>query len=566
MTLTLLNNRYRIIRALGAGGFGNTFLAEDTYMPSARRCVIKQLKPVTHDPQAYQIAQQRFGREAAVLEELGEKSNQIPKLYAYFSEGGQFYLVQEWIEGDTLTNKVQQQGVFSEAAVRDILVSLLPVLEYVHSKRIIHRDIKPDNIILRERDTQPVLIDFGAVKEAMGSAMHSIAIGTPGFMASEQIAGQPVYSSDLYSLGLTAVYLLTGKIPQELPNDSHTGEIVWHSYARSVSASLAAVLDKAIRHYPAHRYSTAREMLDALQSGVASPSRAMPATASTVVVSPAAPHPAGSSPQHIPVIAPPGNRGQGFKRWLTGILIVAGLFGAVVALSRILNRSPQPSPQVSSSSPSPTSASEPIASEQTPSQTPANSPTDPNQETPPPVISESPTPAPIQSPSPVPIQSPTPAPTGENNDRDRNPSTSVPAFPTGTARSTVEASLGKPIKDARGVWGNTRAVVYQFVPDRIDLGYLFDRNSGRLRQTEVSFAQSVDLQVMLTALDGLLNGEATTDIKRGLQRVQQGKSNSFTFSQGSVKGQIVRQDCDFIYISIWDAELHDFNVASSRKC
>jgi serine/threonine-protein kinase len=104
------------------------------------------------------------------------------------------------------------------------------------------------------------------------------------------------------------------------------------------------------------------------------------------------------------------------------------------------------------------------------------------------------------------------------------------------------------------------------VPDRIDLGYLFDRNSGRLRQTEVSFAQSVDLQVMLTALDGLLNGEATTDIKRGLQRVQQGKSNSFTFSQGSVKGQIVRQDCDFIYISIWDAELHDFNVASSRKC
>lgn len=83
MTPTLLNNRYRIIQTLGSGGFGDTFLAEDTQMPSQRRCVIKQLKPITNNPQIYQLVQQRFQREAAILEELGEENPQIPRLYAY---------------------------------------------------------------------------------------------------------------------------------------------------------------------------------------------------------------------------------------------------------------------------------------------------------------------------------------------------------------------------------------------------------------------------------------------------------------------------------------------------
>lgn len=185
----LLDNRYRIIKTLGSGGFGETYLAEDTQMPSQRRCVIKQLKPIQNNTQIYQLVQKRFQREAAILEELGSTSNQIPSLYAYFQFNDQFYLVQELIAGDTVTEKIQQHGILTENAVREILLSLLPVLEYVHSKRIIHRDIKPDNIILRHHDGKPVL-------------------GTPGFMPSEQASGRPVYSSDLYSLGLTAIYLL----------------------------------------------------------------------------------------------------------------------------------------------------------------------------------------------------------------------------------------------------------------------------------------------------------------------------------------------------------------------
>ena len=269
----LLNNRYQIIRTLGSGGFGNTFLAEDTQMPSQRRCVIRQLKPIENNPQIYQLVQERFGREAAILEDLGGVSEQIPTLYAYFCLDEKFYLVQEWVEGYTLTAKVQHQGLFNESSIKELLSNILPVLEFVHNKKIVHRDIKPDNIILRHRDGKPVLIDFGAVRETMGTVVNSqgsftrsIIIGTPGYMPSEQAAGRAVYSSDLYSLGLTIIYLLTGKTPQQLETDSRTGEIVWDSVAGDISPSLKIVINKAIAYHPRERFSSALEMLGFLQN------------------------------------------------------------------------------------------------------------------------------------------------------------------------------------------------------------------------------------------------------------------------------------------------------------
>ncbi|MDZ8052804.1 MAG: protein kinase domain-containing protein [Aulosira sp. ZfuVER01] len=270
--MPLLRDRYRVLRLLGGGGFGRTYLAEDTEMPSNRRCVIKQLKPIASNSQIYQLVQERFQREAAILEQLGEEKDQIPRLYAYFTFAGNFYLIQQWIDGETLAQKVQQQGALSESAVKDILASLLSLLDYVHLQHIIHRDIKPDNIILRLRDGKPVLIDFGAVKEVMGTVVNSqgsptssIVIGTPGFMPSEQAAGRPLYSSDLYSLGLTAIYALTQRQPQELDIDHSTGEIFWHRYASNVSQDFAKMLDKAIRYHPRERYPSARDMLNALQ-------------------------------------------------------------------------------------------------------------------------------------------------------------------------------------------------------------------------------------------------------------------------------------------------------------
>ncbi len=296
----LINHRYQVIRPLGEGGFGHAYLAEDTQMPSRRKCVVKQLKPIATSAEVYQVVQDRFQREAAILEQLGENHPQIPRLYAYFTEDQKFYLVQEWIEGETLENVAVPMD---EAAVVDLMVSLLPVLDFIHRQGIIHRDLKPDNIILRRGTRQPVLIDFGAVRETMGTVLNSrhhptssIVIGTPGFMASEQAAGRPIPSSDLYSLGLTAIYLLTGQMPQTFMSDAETGELIWQQAASQISAELVAVVDQAVRSHPRDRYPTALAMLSALTSqadATAAPTSHLPTTSPAApATSPAAAQPA----------------------------------------------------------------------------------------------------------------------------------------------------------------------------------------------------------------------------------------------------------------------------------
>ncbi|MEM7555719.1 MAG: protein kinase [Cyanobacteria bacterium P01_A01_bin.84] len=271
MMPNLLNNRYRVLETLGSGGFGDTFLAEDTHLPSGRVCVIKRLKTVADKPKVYQIMQERFAREAAILEELGEGSDRIPKLYAYFVEGENFYLVQELIEGVILNQKLQQEGVFQENLVKKILVDILPVLDYIHSKGIIHRDIKPSNIIYRHKDSKPVLIDFGIAKEIInpdldrgGDVNNTIVIGTPGFMPPEQAAGKPVCASDIYSLGMTAICLLTGESSQNLRTNSRNGAILWEDVSHNISNDLINVLNRAIAMHPYDRFTDAQSMLDAL--------------------------------------------------------------------------------------------------------------------------------------------------------------------------------------------------------------------------------------------------------------------------------------------------------------
>ena len=299
----MLNNRYEILEQLGRGGFGETFLAIDTRMPSRRKCVIKQLKPddTTNTAPTPGWFEKRFQREAAILEELGQNNRQIPQLYDYFSEGENFFLVQEWIEGITLSQKHQREGNLSEAQVEKILRELLPVLDYIHGRGIIHRDIKPDNIILRASDGKPVLIDFGIVKEVnnINVGSKTVSLGTPGYMAPEQIAGHPVFSSDLYSLGLTAIFLLTGKTPQALTSDPNTGEILWRKDAPGLHSNLAAVIDRAVRFHPRDRFTSAQEMLTDL--------------------------PGSAGREKTPVVVPPDTKilpPPRFKRWFSVILIV----------------------------------------------------------------------------------------------------------------------------------------------------------------------------------------------------------------------------------------------------
>nr|WP_199331170.1 YARHG domain-containing protein [Calothrix sp. FACHB-1219] len=421
--MNLLNDRYQVIRTLGAGGFGETYLAEDTYMPSKRRCVVKQLRPIQNNPQIYQLVQERFQREAAILETLGGATDQIPTLYAYFEAKEQFYLVQEWVEGDTLTGRVQQQGLFSEGAVQELLLNLLPVLEYVHGKYIVHRDIKPDNIILRHRDGKPVLIDFGAVRESMGTVVNSqgnptssIVIGTPGFMPSEQAAGRPVYSSDLYSVGMTVIYLLTGRQPQQIETDPQTADIIWRQYASHISPMMAEIIDRAIAYHPRDRYPTARAMLDALQSISNSIAPTQPfyqpqvnsvPLAPTVPVSPGAiteppkTEPPRTEPPRTepPRTEPPRTESNNRNAFITGGLIAGGLIAASIILSQVL----KPTPQVAQTTVTPTdtssNATSPITQTPTSSPSPIAQPTVTPQATPTATLSGNATPTPTFSAS-----------------------------------------------------------------------------------------------------------------------------------------------------------------------
>lgn len=307
----MLNNRYEISKTLGRGGFGETFLAIDTRMPSRRQCVIKQLKPdeaTTNTAPTPDWFEKRFQREAAILEELGRNHPQIPQLYDYFSEGENFFFVQEWIEGITLSQKHQQEGNLSEGEVEKILRELLPVLDYIHGRGIIHRDIKPDNIILRASDGKPVLIDFGIVKEVnnINVGSKTVSLGTPGYMASEQAAGHPVRSSDLYSLGLTAIFLLTGKTPQSLTSDPNTSEILWRKDAPSLHSNLAAVIDRAVRFHPRDRFTSAQEMLTFLLSSAGREKTPVVVPPDTEILPPPPPPPP-SSPR--------------FNRWFSVIFI-----------------------------------------------------------------------------------------------------------------------------------------------------------------------------------------------------------------------------------------------------
>ncbi|MGC1394363.1 MAG: protein kinase [Coleofasciculaceae cyanobacterium] len=589
MTLTLLNNRYRVLQTLGGGGFSNTFLAEDTHMPSARRCVIKQLKPVNNDPQTYKIIQERFQREAAVLEDLGDGNNQIPRLYAYFTEAGQFYLIQEFIEGDTLTKKVEKQGRLPEHEVKQILVSLLPVLDYVHGRQMVHRDIKPDNIIIRSRDNLPVLIDFGAVKEAMNTVVNdprnsaqSMVIGTPGYMPSEQAGGRPNFASDLYSLGLTAIFLLTGKIPQELETDARTGEFMWRRHAPNINSNLAMVLDQAIRFNVRDRFGNAKAMLNALQSANVPNANAADSQMATVAVSPGVPHtpnrPAiNNTPQTVPVARNPViSRDNGRKPLIIGAVVAGSLIIAATAIALGLRR-PAAAPTVADNVPT----TEPTIQQQsipTPDQVPATVPTvsEPTQtrsqtdntapaatrqpstdNTAPAVVSESPTPTPSQPSNSSPRRRPRSSQT-DSDTTAASPPLNIPAFAPGTQDSYIREDLGNPTRVTSGLW-NTRAALYQDIKPGVDLGYLFDRANGRLRQSEVTFDPAVGRETMSTTLDKILSNNTSADIQQGLKDVYQGKTNRYNFvsgRDGSLKGVIERNNRDRIYIAVWEADLH----------
>ena len=266
----LLHGRYHLVKGLGKGGFGATFLAADLALPGKPLCVIKQLRPNTDNPNFLSMARELFEREAKTLGRVGNHP-QIPRLLDYFEDRNQFYLIQEFVKGNNLQQEVKRQGVLNEEQTKQVLKEVLTILSAIHAQKVIHRDIKPANIIRREIDDRLVLIDFGVVKNQVNSAgasseqtaLTAFAVGTPGFAPPEQLAMRPVYASDVYALGVTCMYLMSGKTPKNMDCDPITGDVDWFKYV-NVSDSFADYLSKMLEVAVKNRYKTADEALQAL--------------------------------------------------------------------------------------------------------------------------------------------------------------------------------------------------------------------------------------------------------------------------------------------------------------
>ncbi|MGM3305483.1 protein kinase domain-containing protein [Anabaena sp. WFMT] len=324
----LLKERYRVLYPIGSGGFGRTFLAVDEHLPSKPRCVIKQLYFSDPNSAIFTKVVQLFHQEAVRLDEL--QHSQIPRLLAHFEQESQLYLVQELIVGRTLAQELQEQGVFSEVHIWQLLKDLLPVLQFIHARRVIHRDIKPANIMRRytplagneSEDPQPitnaallnkgstmtiggleslsfqqqrrkilpasnikaanrtdnsasgeiVLIDFGVAKQITATALVNTGttVGSAEYMAPEQMRGKALPASDLYSLGVSCVYLLTGVSPFEL-FDVTSDRWIWQNYlpnGNRISDRLSIILDKLLQNALSQRYQSATEVLAAINAEV----------------------------------------------------------------------------------------------------------------------------------------------------------------------------------------------------------------------------------------------------------------------------------------------------------
>ncbi|WP_255448004.1 serine/threonine-protein kinase [Picosynechococcus sp. PCC 11901] len=262
-----LRGRYHILRSLAQGGFGATFLAEDRDRPKRPICVVKLLKPQTTDAETLATARRLFETEAKILDELGQHP-QIPQLLAYFEEGQEFYLVEEYIEGQSLWEELQQLSPCPPAGAIALVQEILELLVFVHEHQVIHRDLNPSNLIRRQADQKLCLIDFGAVKQvthqfATTSGRPTIAIGTQGYMPLEQIQGYPRYCSDLYAAGMIAITALTGTAPDKIPLDAQTGEVQWQDQVE-ISAEVRHFLSKMVHHNWRDRFGTATEAQQAL--------------------------------------------------------------------------------------------------------------------------------------------------------------------------------------------------------------------------------------------------------------------------------------------------------------
>lgn len=499
----VLRDKYKIIEVLGQNAFSKTYLARDLNWYSPRRYVIKKFRPILGNSQAKEI-EQLFYREASILKLLRGKNSPLPHLYEYFMDGEDFYLIREWIKGITLEQKVQQQGKLSETEVKEILNSILFVLEYIHNYGLVYRQLKPSSIVMRQsswRDRKYVSggllvpIYFGGVKELEKQAEQAnrrslVLANQPEYVSPEQQRGQSVYASDLYSLGWTAIYLLTGKTPKELKSDPYTNCPVWQQEAPLVSNNFVRVINRAICPNINDRFISPEQMLRALNS--------QSVNISTSLI---------TQSEKKFVLAP--------EVKITAILfaLTIGLAGITIAMLNIDFTEVLEVIKVSQSHFNSNSSDSKLEL------------------------------APINS-SQLPEIPP-------------DPLLNIPAIRVDTRQEQIINLLGVPTKISRGYWGNSQAYLYRdFVPKQVDLGYLVDVNTKTIRQSEMTFADSVKAVDIHQAIRLMLLDSYSAEIEQKINRVFNGESDQQQFEVDNLTGIIQRNEQNRIFIAIWNRGFH----------
>ncbi len=247
-------DRYQILKTLGQGGMGTTYLAWD----GAKMLVLKEMNA---DMAIVPKAQELFEREAKILQNLHHSG--IPEYYDFFIAAERKYLAMELIHGQDLELYVFERGKVALAQAIDWMMQLCEILGYIHQQQppLIHRDVKPANILVRTIDRRIFLLDFGAVKEI--GTLGGTKIGAPDYMAPEQNSGKPCTQSDLYAIGPTLIFLLTGRNPAdfiELNPDGHRFNVP------GIAPQLQAIIDRVTQRRPLDRYPTAADLAAALSA------------------------------------------------------------------------------------------------------------------------------------------------------------------------------------------------------------------------------------------------------------------------------------------------------------
>lgn len=492
----LVQEKYHILKILTHNVFCETFLARDKRWFTRRRYIIKKIRPILGNPKVEEM-RQMFYQEASILKRLSGENSQIPRLYEYFMDGEDFYLVREWIDGLTLQQKVEREGKFSAKQVEDILKSVLSFLKYIHSYNIVYRQLKPSTIVLRQNRNflgksssyLPVPIYFGGVKELEQtvnySYQYSLAVAHhQQYIPPEQEQGKSVFASDLYSLGLTAIYLLTGKNPNEFPLDPQTQQLLWHREIPWLKSNLVRVIDRATCSKIDQRYTSAEEMLEALNSPTISLSI-----------------PTQSSSQ---------------QKFTSEVKIIALLCSAgigVLGLTFAILNFDLPQPR----------------------QDPAEQDTLGNS-------------LPVDSPASLAATSST----ARLPEMDK-----VPTFPLGMSQQSIIDLLGKPTSNSQGYWQNSRALLYEgIIPKKITLGYLTDINTTSVRQAEISFASSVDLLTIKQEAKRLLHSRYSPEVDHYINQIYFKTSSRQNFSISNLQGVVQRNPREHIYIAIWEKGFH----------